>query len=175
MYSRTISSLGEPRGAVTVDAVLFEEPAKYGPAFVLRLFEFLNASDPGSPETIRNIHSVCQTVLRKHIGAEGTLSPHSGDSGFFVFRFGHIGDTEASRRAQAAVNEIGRILLGDRFAPSDIAEDRDWNALPRARGEQPATQSDGAGVRREAYDFARDDHTSKDSSIRFDQSQRRQA
>ncbi|MBL6946330.1 MAG: hypothetical protein ISR47_06820 [Rhodospirillales bacterium] len=113
-----VSTIDGPNGTVTVDDVLSEEAGKYGPAFILRLIDFLAALGTSSPKTIKSVHLICETVLRQHIGSEGSFSLHGGGGGFFVFRFGQIGNAEAMRRAKTVVNEIGQRLLGDRFVPA---------------------------------------------------------
>ena len=159
---RKTSSRGGPRGNVSLANVLVEEQGKYGPVFILRLVKFPGTPRPGSPDNTENAHSVCESILRKYVGDEGSCSLHGGGGGFFVFRFGYIGNAEASRRARAATNEIGHTLLGDRFIQSDLddlstANGNGWKTLPGSNGKQPATEPvrepDSAGPRRGAHRF----------------------
>jgi len=102
-----------PTGTVNVESVLFEEVGQYGAVFILTLADFLKALGSYSTRTVASMQLICETVFREHLGTEGSYSLHSG--AFFVFRFGRMEPEEARRRAFAAVNEIGRRLLGDHF------------------------------------------------------------
>ena len=130
-----VSSFDGPNGTVTVDDVLSEEGSKYGAAFILRLIKFLAALGTSSPKTIKSVHLICETVLRQHVGPEGSFSLHGGGGGFFVFRFGRIGDAEAKRQAKITVNEIGQRLLGDRFIPAGDVETLVGTAEPTQTSE----------------------------------------
>jgi len=170
---------------VAVEVVLFEEPSRYGPAFILPLVKIIKALAPGSPEGIKGIHAVCKSILRSHIGADGSLSLHGGGGGFFVFRFGDIGDAEATRQARIATDEIGHKLLGDLFFRTDITENstfsaaqatesdlhdetveqplsgateengNGWAPFPNTNGDMSPEKPDCAGARRDAYRLAR--------------------
>lgn len=173
MGGNKVSSPGGPDGTVTVDRILLKDRGKYGPVFILRLFEFLKALPSDSDEDAEIVYSACEAILQKHVGEDGTVSRHSGGGGFFVFRFGHIGDLDAGRRARTAVIEIGRKLLGDRFVSSDHSANNDWRSRSGSGNDQPAKNSEKLTVRRDADQSVRDGYFSNDTTLDFGSEQKR--